>query len=405
MRNLPFDIDEKAIEKSFGRFGELTDINIPVGKDGKSRGFAFISYPTRNLACKAVKEMNGKQLQGRVIAVDHSVPKKVFASSQSQSEEGNDQDKSDEIEGQIVNKLLNKMIENEKKINPDSFKIESDGNDLDEHDEHDEHDEVNEVDKGSKRLIDEDIQSDIKNSVDLESNPSGGDDDNISQTTSQGSKKARKRKSRDAKEGRTIFVKSLSFDTNEDALNEFFRKFGPIEYCLICRDSEFGYPKGTAFVKYKSKGDTERCLNEFETNPDKFFLDNRSFEVCLALTRGAVNKLQEKKRVKPRDKRNIYLAKEGLIYPDSPAAEGMSQADLTKRLQVKCANSIYAPYPKINFYLQLEMRKRALLNNLLNFVSRNRLCVHNLPEEVDDRKLKNLFLNSVNNPIAKITEV
>ncbi|CAG2121699.1 unnamed protein product, partial [Medioppia subpectinata] len=36
-----------------------------------------------------------------------------------------------------------------------------------------------------------------------------------------------------------------------------------------------------------------------------------------------------------RDKRNLYLAKEGLIYPESPAAEGVSQTDLKKRLAAR----------------------------------------------------------------------
>ena len=50
----------------------------------------------------------------------------------------------------------------------------------------------------------------------------------------------------------------------------------------------------------------------------------------------SINKSQKEKsgRDKDEDKRNLYLAKEGQIHPDSDAARGLSKADLGKRMKV-----------------------------------------------------------------------
>ena len=47
----------------------------------------------------------------------------------------------------------------------------------------------------------------------------------------------------------------------------------------------------------------------------------------------SINK-SEKKSGEGEDKRNLFLAKEGQIYPDSDAAKGLSKADLNKRMKV-----------------------------------------------------------------------
>ena len=100
-----------------------------------------------------------------------------------------------------------------------------------------------------------------------------------------------------------------------------------------------------------------------------------------ALARNVV----QKKDSKDRDKRNLYLAREGVIYAGSPGAEGVSKQDLEKRLA-------------------LEGKKRLLLQKLTNFVSKTRLCVHNVPPDIDNARLKKLFLDSVPNSGAKIVE-
>lgn len=53
----------------------------------------------------------------------------------------------------------------------------------------------------------------------------------------------------------------------------------------------------------------------------------------------------------------------------------------------------------------METKKRKMLQNNHYFVSKTRLCIHNLPLHVNDQKLKSLFSNAVNDKNAKIIEV
>lgn len=74
-----------------------------------------------------------------------------------------------------------------------------------------------------------------------------------------------------------------------------------------------------------------------------------------------------------------------VIRPGSSAAEGVSVTDLNKRAS-------------------LNSTKKQLLKNLSIFVSRTRLCVHNLPPKLNDKALRKLFKRH-SPPEARITEV
>merc|ERR1719316_2345901 len=56
----------------FSQFGEIVDVNLIRDKaTGKSKGFAFICYEDQRSTILAVDNMNGFQLLGRTIRVDH----------------------------------------------------------------------------------------------------------------------------------------------------------------------------------------------------------------------------------------------------------------------------------------------------------------------------------------------
>ena len=110
------------------------------------------------------------------------------------------------------------------------------------------------------------------------------------------------------------------------------RGFGPVEYCLLCYDKETEFPKGTAFVKFETSEAAQNCLST--DVKEKLFLDGRQLQVQIALSKNEIKMKSQENFHKNRDKRNLYLAKEGLIYPDSEAAKDVSQTDLTKRLTV-----------------------------------------------------------------------
>jgi RNA recognition motif-containing protein len=56
----------------FYRYGEIADIDIPRDKaTGKRRGFAFLMYEDQRSTVLAVDNMNGVDLAGRIMRVDH----------------------------------------------------------------------------------------------------------------------------------------------------------------------------------------------------------------------------------------------------------------------------------------------------------------------------------------------
>lgn len=86
------------------------------------------------------------------------------------------------------------------------------------------------------------------------------------------------------------------------------------------------------------------------------------------------------------------LSSNALMYPHTPvirpgtrAAHGVSASDMAKRQQN-------------------EMWKRQMLRNLHMFISRERLCVHNLPPKMTDKQLGKLFKKH-SSKTAKIVEV
>lgn len=185
----------------------------------------------------------------------------------------------------------------------------------------------------------------------------------------------------------TVFLRNLSFDTEAEKLKEMMEKnFGDTVYCLICKDKETDESKGTAFVKFEDVNSAKKCLQEFKDREMqyKFHLDGRNLMVFTAMSRDQLQQVQ--KRGEKTDKRNLQLAKEGYIHPQSDEAKEMSKNDLEKRSA-------------------LFLRQREQLKNLHNFVSDTRLCIHNLPATMDDVRLRQVFLKHLDNhPGAKIVE-
>lgn len=68
---LSFYTSEKTLRAAFEPFGELVEVKIIMDKISKrSKGYAFIEYTTEEAAGTALKEMNGKIINGWMIVVD-----------------------------------------------------------------------------------------------------------------------------------------------------------------------------------------------------------------------------------------------------------------------------------------------------------------------------------------------
>ena len=71
----------------------------------------------------------------------------------------------------------------------------------------------------------------------------------------------------DVKEGKTLFVRNISFDSSEESLHELFEQFGEVDYCKMVEDKRTGHSRGMAFVKFKTAEGAEKCL--MEANKDE----------------------------------------------------------------------------------------------------------------------------------------
>jgi len=69
---------ERELEKEFGKYGPLEKVQVVLdGHSGRSRGFAFLYFESKNDACAAREALNGMDLDGRKIRVDFSITKRA----------------------------------------------------------------------------------------------------------------------------------------------------------------------------------------------------------------------------------------------------------------------------------------------------------------------------------------
>jgi len=74
--NLSFKTSQQVLQDLFAEFGEVVSVSIPLDRDtGKPRGFAFVEMSNQASAEAAIKGLNGREVDGRQIAVNVSTPK------------------------------------------------------------------------------------------------------------------------------------------------------------------------------------------------------------------------------------------------------------------------------------------------------------------------------------------
>lgn len=72
--NLKFDKTEYQIKEIFEKYGQVKYVKVVTdNKTGKSKGIAFIQMPNKLEAKKAIKELNGKVIDGRTVKVSVAV--------------------------------------------------------------------------------------------------------------------------------------------------------------------------------------------------------------------------------------------------------------------------------------------------------------------------------------------
>ncbi|XP_013931519.1 PREDICTED: RNA-binding protein 28 [Thamnophis sirtalis] len=338
VRNLSFKCTEEELKSAFAAFGTVLEASLPRKPDGKLRGFAFVQFKNVLEAGKALKGMNMKEIKERPVAVDWAVAREKYQAARA---EGVPAGKKAQPEGAGGSE--------EKPGRPEATGPGRPGRD-----------------PPSPPVESEDEEQEAS-STEQEEELGEGKDPGPKQ----------KPRCSDVAEGRTLFLRNLSFDTEEEELGELLEQFGDLKYVRIVLHPETEHSKGCAFAQFATQEAAQNCLQraQEETEGRGLHLGGRRLRVDLAVSREEAQQLRSPKTPKPTGTRNLYLAREGLIRAGTKAAEGVSDADMAKRAR-------------------FEELKRLKLKDQNIFVSQTRLCVHNLPKSVDGAALRKVMLQA-----------
>ncbi|KAI9505195.1 RNA recognition motif-containing protein [Coemansia spiralis] len=369
VRNLPFKVRERELEHLFSECGTVLEIKLPRKyTGGPLRGFAFVQMGDYDSAERAIAKWDKYSLHNRAISVALAIAKDRFK----ELEEKGEVEKPDfEIETDSDSDV-NMNSDAGAEDDGDVEGTDQDNSDSDEHDSKDVSMEDSDSESGDEDVVDESLQ-----------------------------------------EGCTLFIRNLSFDSNEDGLFESFRGFGKLRYCRIVYDPETGKSRGTAFVCFWNPADAAKCLAEAEKaqelsnkltsvpsavlsdqrnksillqeapkgldSTSKFMLDGRMLSIAKAVDRNKAHELATEglKNRKSKDKRNAYLLKEGVVFPDTPAGAMMAPADLEHHIK------------------EYSVRKNQIYKNPNLYMSKTRLTIHNIPRTIDEAGLRNAAISAI----------
>ncbi|XP_043722256.1 heterogeneous nuclear ribonucleoprotein Q-like [Telopea speciosissima] len=74
--SIPHDATEEDLRSFFESIGEVTEVRVMKDKDsGENKGYAFVTFRTKELASNAIEELNNKELKGRKIKCSTSQAK------------------------------------------------------------------------------------------------------------------------------------------------------------------------------------------------------------------------------------------------------------------------------------------------------------------------------------------
>ncbi|XP_069765682.1 RNA-binding protein 28 isoform X2 [Narcine bancroftii] len=377
IRNLSFKCSEDDLKNIFSQYGTVLEVNIPI-KDGKMRGFAFVQFKNVLEAGKALKGMNLKEIKGRPVAVDWAVAKDKYRVIVDTGARNEIEDEEEDDENVGDNKETEPVMEQKPNVNQKTAPMKRS------------EEEEEEAMASDDEMGGSDAETDDDSDVSIDG---CSEDSDLELEEKDGEKSVKKKKSRksilpvDVHEGRTIFIRNLSFDTEEDSLGELLEQFGDLKYVRIVMHHDTEHSKGCAFAQYVTKESAQKCLEAADSQCESggLRLDGRKLNVIIALSRDDAKILQKKKSSKPTGTRNLYLAREGFIRAGMKCAEDVSASDMTKRMR-------------------FEELKRHKLKDVNIFVSPTRLCIHNIPKSVTDQQLWKLCSQAAGSKEARIKE-
>ncbi|TFK93384.1 RNA-binding domain-containing protein [Polyporus arcularius HHB13444] len=437
VRNLPWDITEQDLRAIFLPYGPIYSIHIPAASEAKpegdaakseegeskpprkrAKGFAFVWFLSRKDAEKAMEGCNGMTVEAgmaEALVSDKQKKKKQLREEKKKKAQEGETAGDDDEEKKPEGHDRKRTIAVDWALSKDKWEAEKAK--LEVHEDGDA-----KMGEGSE---DEDESGDESGSE--ESAESGSDDDDDDQlgVHEHGSDESGEEESDDESDedeeparptlpppevGTTVFVRNVPFEATEDELRTLFRAFGPLRYARITMDAATGRSRGTGFACFWNKEDADKAIEQSnilraetlgnqpavtKKNPftlpslltpdpsasmaQNLVLHGRTLDVSRAVTRDEASKLKEagERQREKADKRNLYLLREGIILPNTPAAESLPPAEVEKRTQ------------------SFNARRALLRSNPSLFVSRTRLSIRQLPLFVTERMLKRLAIHAI----------
>ena len=67
--NIPFSTTEQDIRDTFGKYGELEEISIPLGRGGQPKGICFVRFENTDGAIRSFAKFDKTYFQGRRIHI------------------------------------------------------------------------------------------------------------------------------------------------------------------------------------------------------------------------------------------------------------------------------------------------------------------------------------------------
>lgn len=371
VRNLPFDMSMEDLRAVFLPYGALYNVSLPTDESsGKGRGFAFIWYVSKSDAAKAMEAINGVSL--RHGAAEQARLKKA--------------------QGKNGRETAKKALADVHKTAQPARPVAVDWS-LSQKDWMAQAEEESDEETSPKRK-----------SMDMSDEEDGNEESEDDDT------EAKERPTLAPPEaGTTLFIRNLPYQATEQELKDLFRSFGPLRYARITIDPVTNRSRGTGFICFWKRESADALLRDAEivhqetsapdahikSNPFKvpsvitadpsaplvarFSLHGRVLHVVRAVTRETASSLETtaRKEREKGDKRNTYLLREGVPFPNTQLAASLSDAERERRMR------------------SFSIRRAQLGANPSLHISKTRLAVHQLPLFVTNKMLKRIALHAV----------
>jgi nucleolar protein 4 len=372
VRNLPWTVKEpKQLEKFFLSYGKVHFVNLPKTPTGELKGFGFVAMRGKKNAQRALEGVDGKEVDGRTLAVDWAVDRDTWQELQKTEKKTEEADKKsgDNIDAAEFGDV------------PEPESAE-DGSGSEEDDEDEDDSEDGGVQLDSDEEDEEDDEEDDEHEEDDKPKP----------------------------EEYTLFVRNLPFTVDNNMLYEHFTQFGKIGFARIVVDRETERPKGTGFVRFVNEEDAINCLkgvpkvkltktthdkkdgttmmvthsvleNENEDPTGKYTIEGRILHISRAVDRNEAVRLTTEGAAsrfsRDKDKRRLYLLSEGTISQGSALYQSLSPSEVTMR------------------EASAKQRQKLIQANPSLHLSLTRLSIRNIPRSITSKDLKALARGAV----------